>query len=340
MEPFTASEGYYRRVLNALGIGLLCFLLFLLLMSLAVAGLAVGLALLPISETVGTVIYELLYGILYLSVFLLPIPIMRALMHGARLPWQPLRAERPTWRYLPLIVCGGISAILVQAQINASLVGFFDFDALFDSALPSTDGVMSPTDLLLSLFVMALVPAFCEELLFRGAILTNLLPFGKGTAILISSLAFALMHQNMAQFLYAFCAGILLGVLYERTGSIWNCMILHFCNNASSFVSTVLLQRLGEETGNAVLATLDCILFLLGLIAIVSFVFLLSKKPNLREGIFGRSLPAGDGYVAQPISARRSLRLLLVSPFGIFLISCAVIGLLSALMLTLLGGLV
>ena len=175
MQPQTSNEVFYKRAVTALGIGTLFFLLFLLLISGAVAALTFFLAVLPFPSVIAKLIYQLTYGALYLAAFLCPIPIMKGLTRARGLPWQAVRTDRGMSRYLPLIVLGGITVILAQSYLNAGLVSFFDFDRLFDSTLPSTDGKMTGLDLLLSLLVMAAVPAFCEEFLFRGAILGNLL---------------------------------------------------------------------------------------------------------------------------------------------------------------------
>jgi len=57
----------------------------------------------------------------------------------------------------------------------------------------------------LGVLVMAVVPAICEELLFRGMIFQGLKEkFSATTSIFLSALLFALMHQNIQQFIYPF----------------------------------------------------------------------------------------------------------------------------------------
>lgn len=340
MRTNNSNELRYRQVVTALGIGTLFFLLFLLLISGAVTLLSTLLSILPLPALAAKLIYQLTYGALYLAAFLCPIPIMKGLMRSRGLPWQAARTRRGVSRDIPLIVFGGITVILAQSYINAGLVSFFNFDSLFETMLPSTEGKMTVVDLLLSLLVTAVVPAICEEFLFRGAILTNLLPFGRGTAVLVSALAFALMHQNPAQFLYAFGAGILLGLVYERTGSIWNCVVLHFCNNATSVLATALPQWLGEYEGTLVLLLLDAALILLGVVSVVGMVFRASPEPDVRDGAFGRSLPPSDGYAMYRVEPARSVRLLLASPFGVFLIACAVMGIFIMAALIFIGSIV
>lgn len=336
----TAGELYYHRTVTVLGLGLLCFFLFLTLMSVLVSFLAALLAVLPISAVAAKVTYQLCYGALYLAAFLLPIPIMRLLAHGFGIPWQTAYTDRPVSRALPLIVLGGITLIVAQSYLNAWLVSALDFGELFEDMLPTTNGYTTDLDLLLTFIVLAVVPAFCEEMLFRGAILTGLLPFGQPTAILVSALAFALMHQNVAQFLYAFCAGLLLGALYAHSGSIWNCVILHLCNNAYSLLSTALAQRLGAERGELAQILADAALFLAGLASLAILTLRSRERDGLREGTFGRSLPPSEQYAEVRLKPDRAVRLLVASPMGIFLLSCVLTAILSALMLLTAGAFV
>jgi membrane protease YdiL (CAAX protease family) len=90
-------------------------------------------------------------------------------------------------------------------------------------------------------FVIGLLAPFCEELVFRGAVLRSLLEWSKQksgwlnnhwTMIAISAILFALIHFNPAQMPHAFLIGLLLGWLYYRTGSILPGIALHWTNNS------------------------------------------------------------------------------------------------------------
>ena len=69
------------------------------------------------------------------------------------------------------------------------------------------------------LLVLGLLPALCEELAFRGFILTGLSRrFRPWTAVLLSSFLFALYQMNVFQFAPHFIFGVILGatLLGER----------------------------------------------------------------------------------------------------------------------------
>lgn len=83
------------------------------------------------------------------------------------------------------------------------------------------------------LLVFALLASVCEELAFRGYILTGLMRrFRPRTAILLSSFFFALFHMNVFQFAPAFILGIVLGLITVRAKSIWPAILFHFLHNS------------------------------------------------------------------------------------------------------------
>lgn len=85
------------------------------------------------------------------------------------------------------------------------------------------------------LFFMAVVPAFCEETLFRGVVYGGYRKHGdKFVAVLLSGFLFGIMHMNLNQALYAFAIGVLLALLFEATDSIFPTMLFHFVYNAQS----------------------------------------------------------------------------------------------------------
>ncbi len=85
--------------------------------------------------------------------------------------------------------------------------------------------------------VIGLLAPLAEEIVFRGAILRDLLTKMKPwMAIAISALLFSLVHMNPVQMPFAFLIGILLGWMYWRTGSILPSMAYHWANNSIAYI--------------------------------------------------------------------------------------------------------
>ena len=234
----TQSEYYYRNMMGAIGTTMLLFLLFVNIFGSIISFF---LLFLPLGVA-GTVVYQIVYAAGYLAVFLLPIPCFRAMTKKFGHLYRPAYAEPRMTPYFPLILFAGVALIFAASTVNAAFVSIFDYSAFSSELLWEDPAAMAPYELVLHILAVCVVPGICEEFLVRGAILTNCLPFGRSKAILISALLFGLMHQNVEQILYAFVAGIFLGIVYEYTGSIWNCVLLHTLNNFTPVFLNVLMK--------------------------------------------------------------------------------------------------
>ena len=92
-----------------------------------------------------------------------------------------------------------------------------------------------------NLFVMALLPAVCEEMMFRGWLQRVL---GKSvnyhTAIWVSAFVFSAIHFQFYGFIPRMLIGAALGYLYHYTRSLWASILAHFVNNAAAVVIAFL----------------------------------------------------------------------------------------------------
>jgi sodium transport system permease protein len=97
---------------------------------------------------------------------------------------------------------------------------------------------VSTLPLAVTLLGVAVVPAVCEELLCRGAVLRALVPaIGRRGAVVASALLFAALHGSVYLLLPTFALGLSLGAIAQRTGSTWNAMLTHALNNATIVVT-------------------------------------------------------------------------------------------------------
>jgi membrane protease YdiL (CAAX protease family) len=143
----------------------------------------------------------------------------------------------------------------------------------------------------LAIFSTAIVPAICEEYLFRGAILGLLLPFGRTAAIIGSSVLFGFMHQNPLQLFYTVFMGVILGYIYVKTKSIWACVLLHFFNNLITVVEDFLPVFTGVEW---IVMLVDFLVLAAGAICLVALIFKKDKQPQPdTDGSFGRLYEVG-----------------------------------------------
>ena len=92
--------------------------------------------------------------------------------------------------------------------------------------------------LMRNLFVVALLPALCEELLFRGALqqLFCRMVRNPHIAIWLTAAVFSLFHGEIFAFLPRFVLGAALGYLFYYGGSLWFNVMAHFLNNALAMI--------------------------------------------------------------------------------------------------------
>jgi sodium transport system permease protein len=83
------------------------------------------------------------------------------------------------------------------------------------------------------IFMIAISPAICEEVLFRGAITSGLRNiFSPKVTVLLVGLLFGLFHLSIYRFALTGLTGIILTYFVIRSGSIYLSILAHFINNA------------------------------------------------------------------------------------------------------------
>ena len=99
--------------------------------------------------------------------------------------------------------------------------------------------VNKPVDILVNIIIVALLPAICEELCFRGALQRILIQCTKSpwAGIIIASVLFSALHMQFQGFLPRMFLGVLLGALYWYSGSLWTSILAHFVYNGVQVVA-------------------------------------------------------------------------------------------------------
>jgi sodium transport system permease protein len=104
------------------------------------------------------------------------------------------------------------------------------------------------------LLLIALLPAVCEEIAFRGFILSGLRHLGhKWWAILGTAIAFGAVHLFLQQKISAAAVGILLGILAVQTASLIPCITFHAIYNGLSLMTGHLGELLGDGRPHPIL---------------------------------------------------------------------------------------
>lgn len=140
----------------------------------------------------------------------------------------------------------GIPAGLSLHALNNILIYFFTrIDIMVpDSILPGTILPDSAVSLPLLIMVTVIAPAVFEELMFRGILLPQM---GGGgylrSSLLLSSVGFALFHDDPMFWLAPFGAGLILGFLRIRTDNLYSPILTHMSMNLSMILVSPLLPQ-------------------------------------------------------------------------------------------------
>ena len=283
-----SREKEYKNIITRIGITLILFLI--LFVAFTGATSFIGELLLNLfPRSVGAyIVSDLLGSLAYLASFVLPVPFFYLISSGQKCYSMSLGLtmpkHRPVGSYVALIF-GSVSVITAMSTVNALIFPVGEYGADMFSLEFSV-----PYKVVLAFISTAIVPAFAEELLFRGLIISNLKPYGTSTAVIVSALSFGLMHQNPVQLLYATAAGIVFGYVYVKTRSIWCCIAIHFVNNFISVLQMYFLSKYDEYFISIVFFYVSVILCLVGLICAA---LLLGKEKSLadkngQKGYYGR----------------------------------------------------
>ena len=137
------------------------------------------------------------------------------------------------WRVVLISLALGILCFFINIAVSSVFNGVISFFG-YQFGYSEGSGNTSIANFFLQLFLVAVLPAICEEFIHRGVLLQGIKHIGFKKAIVISSLCFALLHFNIQQVSYAFVIGLILGFVSVVAKNIWPAIIIHFVNNAIS----------------------------------------------------------------------------------------------------------
>lgn len=141
-------------------------------------------------------------------------------------------------------------------------------------------------NLIKGIIVGALVPAFAEEVLFRGVLQRTLEEvYTPLKAILYTSLVFALIHFNIAQFAPLLLIALLLGATAYSTQSLLVVMALHFANNLWAIIAlhSPYVQALDDSSQFLTLYQAVGLAAIGLFVALASISFILKRSPSKTE---------------------------------------------------------
>jgi len=133
-----------------------------------------------------------------------------------------------------LLLSGALGDLTEKIPVSASLKNWAtQLEDQYKKALYAMTQMHSIWDLSIALLAVAVVPAIVEELFFRATLQKTIIEWsGKPMlSIVITAIIFSAFHFSYFGFLSRMSLGIILGIIYFYTKTIWMPMLMHFINN-------------------------------------------------------------------------------------------------------------
>ena len=165
----------------------------------------------------------------------------------------------------------GIGVCFAASYIMSYVTYFLQGTALE----PKMPDIGMPRDIagfLAYLIMVSVIPAICEEFMFRGAVLQSLRKFGDRTALVVSTVLFALMHGNLVQIPFALAAGFVMGYAALKTGSLLIPMAIHFGNNLIATLFSYIAQVSGSQTVEAALTLIELAIIVAAIVLAILYI--------------------------------------------------------------------
>lgn len=144
-------------------------------------------------------------------------------------------------------------------------------------------------NLFLNLCLVAVMPAVCEELFFRGFILTSFKHNKKSYrgAVIASGILFGMMHMDFIRIIPTSILGISFAYAVCKTNSIGVSMFMHFINNGLavvvSYISSKMIENVEMTTVNYLPLSQLLVFVALSIMFIGIAIFLFKENITLKE---------------------------------------------------------
>lgn len=197
-----------------------------------------------------------------------------------------LRIEPLKGRVAALSVLTAAVAVLF---INCVSQLWFILVQCMGGTIPAS-GVAVPTTvrgLASAVILSAVLPGICEELLFRGLMLSAWEERGSLRAVTTVSLLFTLLHGNLLGIPSEFICGVLLACIVISSGSLFAGMVFHTVFNSTLLIASYWARTVETDAEAAYTGALSLLPFLLGALLFGSILMFLMRRfraLRLRDG--------------------------------------------------------
>jgi membrane protease YdiL (CAAX protease family) len=171
-----------------------------------------------------------------------------------------------------LLLSGALGDLTDKLTISSSIRNWAtNLEAQYKKALMAMTQMRSIWDLVFALLAIAVVPAIVEELYFRASLQKIIMDWsGKPfVAIVVTAILFSAFHFSYFGFLSRMSLGIVLGLIYYYTKTIWLPILMHFINNAIGVSALYFVRNNPKQIDKVLDSNLGYYWLILGLLMLV-----------------------------------------------------------------------
>ncbi|MCI5509466.1 MAG: CPBP family intramembrane metalloprotease [Eubacterium sp.] len=133
---------------------------------------------------------------------------------------------------------------MAVCQLLNDLIDISGLNELFPAYSNLSENLVAGQPVWLQFLTIGILAPVAEELVFRGLIFARLKEWMKPwLAMILSALIFGVYHGNIVQFVYAFFMGLILALIYYRTGTLLTCIAAHVVANLWSLFGYTWMSR-------------------------------------------------------------------------------------------------
>jgi general stress protein CsbA len=142
-------------------------------------------------------------------------------------------------------------------------------------------------DLMVNLFIIAVLPAVGEELFFRGLLQRIFSDWSrnKHVGIWVTAVVFSALHGQFYGFVPRMILGGMFGYLLVWSGSLWIPILAHLVNNGVAVIASYYYQKgmLGFNPDKIGTGPAELVFGLLSIILCAGILYLLKKEFSKQE---------------------------------------------------------
>ena len=236
----------------------------------------------------------------FIGLFITPVFLFARLSDSKPAEWLGLRAAKPMYYILGIIVLiVALPFVDWSGRINDQLIPETTsigkwMKASEEAAAKQIEFLLkrhTVQDLLFNLLFVAVFAGLGEELFFRGVLQRLFIKIFKNAwaGILVTAFVFSAFHFQFYGFIPRFILGVLLGLIYWYSGSLWPAIVAHFAYDAFAVIMIYFNPALAEKDSVSISLGNQSVLAALSAALVIAIIVAMKKKStNSYAAVYAR----------------------------------------------------